>query len=135
MKCWVLRKGLGKYLPTPLPSAGVVPSELPPFSGPNLVTCVGKGSKAKPQNTPPFLQVSTILSDGAREVRENVWGLLKKGIMSWGNTNLGLEGPSNTMSHSQCRGFWQVVWLKHHRSLCKRAHCCGSTPRCQLRRP
>ena len=43
---------MGWYLLTPLPSAGVVPSELPPFSGPYLVTCVGSGSKARPQNVP-----------------------------------------------------------------------------------
>ena len=39
-------------LPTPLPSAGVVPSELPPFDGPDLVICVGNGSKARLQNVP-----------------------------------------------------------------------------------
>lgn len=41
------------YLLTPLPSAGVVPSEVPPLDGPNFVTCVGKGSKARLQSTPP----------------------------------------------------------------------------------
>ena len=40
------------YVLMPLPSAGVVPSELPPFSGPYFVTCVGSGSKARPQRTP-----------------------------------------------------------------------------------
>ena len=41
------------YSPTALPSAGVVPSELPPFDGPYLVTCVGSGSNAKLQSIPP----------------------------------------------------------------------------------
>lgn len=41
------------YLPMPLPSPGVVPSELPPFNGPNFVTCVGNGSKARLHNIPP----------------------------------------------------------------------------------
>ena len=41
------------YSLTPLPSAGVVPSELPPFDGPNLVTSVGSGSNARLQSIPP----------------------------------------------------------------------------------
>ena len=41
------------YLPTPLQSAGVVPSELPPFTGPSFVTSVGNGSKARLQSKPP----------------------------------------------------------------------------------
>ena len=51
-ECWGGGGGNG-YVLTPLPSAGVVPSELPPFSGPYFVTWVGSGSKARLQRTPP----------------------------------------------------------------------------------
>ena len=52
-ECWVFAGVVWDgYLLTPLPSAGVVPSELPPFDGPNFVTCVGKGSKARLHSTP-----------------------------------------------------------------------------------
>ena len=41
------------YSLTPLPSAGVVPSELAPFDWPSFVTCAGSGSNAKLQSIPP----------------------------------------------------------------------------------
>ena len=52
------REGVRANLPTPLPSAGVVPSELPPFKAPYFVICVGRGSNARLQRTPPGIWAS-----------------------------------------------------------------------------